>query len=84
MRHIVIGDIHVCLGELDELLSLLILQETESLYFIGDLIDRRPDSAGVLRRVRKLSDVYHVTLILGNHKEKFLRYLKNIEKKPRP
>ena len=75
MRHIVIGDIHGCIDELKSLIQKLELQQDDHLYFIGDLIDRGPDSAGVVKYVRALSEKYAVVLILGNHEEKFLRYL---------
>ena len=77
MRHIVIGDIHGCIDELKLLIQKLELQQDDHLYFIGDLIDRGPDSAGVVKYVRALSEKYAVVLILGNHEEKFLRYLHN-------
>lgn len=75
MRHIIIGDIHGCIDELKLLIQKLELQQDDHLYFIGDLIDRGPDSAGVVKYVRALSQKYAVVLILGNHEEKFLRYL---------
>ncbi|WP_338061673.1 metallophosphoesterase [Sphingomonas panacisoli] len=44
-----------------------------TLIFLGDLVDRGPDSAGVVERVRKLaaSDV-DVRVLMGNHEEVFL------------
>jgi calcineurin-like phosphoesterase family protein len=75
MRHIVIGDIHGCIDELKLLIHKLELQQDDRLYFIGDLIDRGPDSGGVVKYVRELSEKNVVVLILGNHEEKFLRYL---------
>jgi len=75
MRHIVIGDIHGCIDELKLLIQKLELQQDDHLYFIGDLIDRGLDSAGVVKYVKALSEEFPVVLILGNHEEKFLRYL---------
>jgi hypothetical protein len=77
MRHIIIGDIHGCIDELKLLIQKLELRQHDHLYFIGDLIDRGPDSASVVKYVRSLSEKYSVVLILGNHEEKFLRYLHN-------
>jgi len=77
MRHIIIGDIHGCIDELKLLIQKLELQQDDHLYFIGDLIDRGPDSPGVVKYARTLSEKYQVVLILGNHEEKFLRYLHN-------
>jgi serine/threonine protein phosphatase 1 len=75
MRHIIIGDIHGCIDELQILIQKLELMQSDHLYFIGDLIDRGPDSAAVVKYTRLLSEKYAVVLILGNHEEKFLRYL---------
>jgi len=80
-RLIIIGDIHGCIDEFKELLEKLELKTTDNIFFIGDLIDRGPDSAGVVKKCRDLSLSYKVKLILGNHEEKFLRYLQHIENK---
>jgi serine/threonine protein phosphatase 1 len=79
MRHIIIGDVHGCLDELKELISKLSINSTDTLYFIGDLIDRGPDSPGVVKYVHSLATQNKLVLILGNHEEKFLRYV--IQKK---
>ena len=81
MKIIIVGDIHGCIEELNELIDNINLQPTDLLYFIGDLIDRGPDSVAVVRRCYSLSMQYNVKLILGNHEEKFLRYLKHLENK---
>jgi bis(5'-nucleosyl)-tetraphosphatase (symmetrical) len=80
-RIIIIGDIHGCIEELNELIDKINLQPSDSIYFIGDLIDRGPDSIAVVKKCYELSLNYDVKLILGNHEEKFLRYLKHIENK---
>ena len=70
-RTIVIGDVHGCLAELDELLRTVEYKQGEDrLVFVGDLVDRGPDSVGVVRRVREL----RAECILGNHEEKHLRW----------
>jgi hypothetical protein len=61
------------------LLEKIFLKETDTLVFIGDLIDKGPDSVSVVKRYAALKSKYDVKLILGNHEEKFLRYLKHIE-----
>jgi serine/threonine protein phosphatase 1 len=76
-RVIIIGDIHGCIRELDELLGLLKIVSSDSLYFIGDLIDRGPDPAAVVRRCRQIANECATYLILGNHEEKFLRWLQH-------
>jgi predicted phosphodiesterase len=80
-RLIIIGDIHGCIIELNELLDQLNLNSTDTIFFIGDLIDRGPDSVAVVKRCSDLSLNYNIKLILGNHEEKFLRYLHHIENK---
>ena len=77
MRNIIIGDVHGCLDELKELINKLELSSTDNLFFIGDLIDKGPDSVGVVKYVYELSKLYSTVLILGNHEEKFLRFLYN-------
>jgi len=80
-RLIIIGDIHGCIREFEELLEKLNIVPSDSLYFIGDLIDRGPDSAAVVKRCFEISSQCHVQLILGNHEEKFLRWLNHLENK---
>ncbi|SEN63505.1 serine/threonine protein phosphatase 1 [Sphingomonas gellani] len=77
-----VGDIHGRLDLLDQLLDLIredIRQrpvETAVLVFLGDLIDRGPDSAGVIERLSGLRDFPAKALfLLGNHEEFFLRVL---------
>ena len=80
-RKIIFGDVHGCIEEFNELLEKLQLSPSDQLYSIGDLIDRGPDSAAVVRRCKELSEFCSFTLILGNHEEKFLRYLHHLETK---
>lgn len=68
-KTIIVGDIHGCLEELDELLKIA-HRPGHRLIFAGDLVDRGPDPAGVLRRARELN----AESVMGNHEEKHLRY----------
>lgn len=70
-RVIAIGDVHGCLKDLEALLKKLQVAEDDELIFIGDLINRGPDSAGVLKRVRQLKNAQ---FLLGNHERRLLRY----------
>jgi hypothetical protein len=67
-RTIVIGDVQGCLAELDTLLDKVGLTSDDSLYFVGDLVARGPESLGVLRRVRELG----AHSAIGNHEERML------------
>jgi len=74
-RTIIIGDIHGCLEELNDLVERLDPLPGDRIHFLGDLVDRGPDSLGVARRVRGLIDEYPGSVcIAGNHEEKALRY----------
>jgi hypothetical protein len=68
----VIGDVHGCLTELDELLRLIGWKAggQDALLFLGDLLDRGPESVGCVRRVREIG----ARCLLGNHEDKHLRY----------
>lgn len=68
----VIGDVHGCLPQLDALLAAISLAASDHLVLLGDLVDRGPNSAGVLRRVRILSNLHRVTIIKGNHEQMML------------
>lgn len=68
MRTIVIGDIHGCLEEFDELLKLVEVESGDRLISLGDLVDRGPDSRGMVRRAQEL----RIEVIRGNHEKKWL------------
>ena len=74
-RYIVVGDVHGCLEELDDLLRSVQYRgrgSVDALVFAGDLLDRGPDPVGVVRRARELDG----RSVLGNHEEKHLRWAK--------
>ena len=67
----IIGDIHGCLKSLTSLLSKI--PGNEKLLFIGDYVDRGPDSSGVIDRI--LIEKHRSIFLLGNHEEMMLEYL---------
>jgi len=70
-----IGDIHGELGKLERLLDLLSPAASDRLVFLGDYVDRGPESAGVVSRLIELSRHVRCTFLLGNHESMFLDFL---------
>jgi bis(5'-nucleosyl)-tetraphosphatase (symmetrical) len=63
MSLLAIGDLQGCAASLDQLLERA--PAHQRLVFIGDMVNRGPDSLGALRRVRALGD--RAVALLGNH-----------------
>lgn len=74
-RCIVIGDIHGCARTFRRLVTEVIkLTPDDELYLLGDLIDRGPDSKGVLDFIFELRENGCAVLsIRGNHEDMYLR-----------
>ncbi|GGJ19260.1 polynucleotide kinase-phosphatase [Deinococcus roseus] len=80
-----VGDVHGCFAELRELLIKLGYVVTEDLQahhpegrtavFVGDLVDRGPDSVGVLRLVMNMVKAGTALCVMGNHDEKLKKHL---------
>jgi serine/threonine protein phosphatase 1 len=68
-RILAIGDIHGCLTPLDGLLQSIAPTAEDHLVFLGDYVDRGPDSAGVVKRILNLSRTRRVTALKGNHEQ---------------
>ncbi|GAB6863003.1 metallophosphoesterase family protein [Haloplanus litoreus] len=66
----VVGDVHGCLTELEGLLGRLDPDDDELVVFVGDLVRKGPDSAGVIDLVRSRPNYQTVR---GNNEEKLLR-----------
>ncbi len=82
----IIGDVHGCLAELEALLGKLgyVTDGVEATYahpegrklvFVGDLVDRGPDSVGVLRLVMRLVSSGRAYCVIGNHDARLQRHL---------
>ncbi len=72
-----IGDIHGCAEELKTLLHKLDLGPNSTILFLGDYVDRGPDSKGVIETILDLSQIYKVITLKGNHEWLFSQYLAN-------
>lgn len=77
----IIGDIHGCSTELESLLGKLgytdgVHPEGRTAVFVGDLVDRGPDTPGVLRRVMSMVKSGNALCVPGNHENKYGRHLK--------
>lgn len=74
-RRFVIGDVHGCARTLRSLVEkVLQLGRDDELYLVGDLIDRGPDSKGVLDFISELRrQGFSVMSVKGNHEEMCLR-----------
>ncbi|MEV6107722.1 polynucleotide kinase-phosphatase [Streptomyces sp. NPDC051940] len=86
LRHLtgpfdIVGDIHGCAGELESLLAKLgyvdgVHPDGRTAVFVGDLVDRGPDTPGVLRRVMGMVASGSALCVPGNHENKLGRWLK--------
>ncbi len=81
----IIGDVHGCAAELRELLTGLGWQvsrdgaahpQGRTAVFVGDLVDRGPDTPGVLRLVMGMVAAGTALCVSGNHEAKLVRALK--------
>ncbi|MFC5805843.1 polynucleotide kinase-phosphatase [Streptomyces formicae] len=85
LRHVtgpfdIIGDVHGCRSELETLLARLgyadgAHPDGRTAVFVGDLVDRGPDSPGVLRRVMGMVASGNALCVPGNHENKLGRWL---------
>ncbi len=65
MSTYVFGDIQGCFAELQALLEKIHFNSQDKLWFVGDLVNRGPDSLETLRFIRGLGTAAQV--VLGNH-----------------
>lgn len=69
-RTIVIGDVHGCPRELDLLLALVQPGPRDRIVFLGDLVNRGPDSHAVIQIARERGALS----LIGNHEVRLLHY----------
>lgn len=84
-RVYVIGDVH---GRLDLLEAMVRAIEEDdgkagaaetTVVFLGDLVDRGPDSCGVIRLAMLWTEYRRIRFLMGNHEEMFLASFKNLD-----
>jgi len=75
MRRFAITDIHGCRATFEKMLTEVIqLQKEDTLYLLGDYIDRGPDSKGVFDVIMDLQTKgYQVHCLMGNHEDMLIR-----------
>jgi polynucleotide kinase-phosphatase len=90
----IVGDVHGCLGELRSLLTELGYElavdhegravgarhpDGRTALFVGDLVDRGPDTPGVLRLVMGMVEAGTAMSVSGNHEAKLVRALRGAD-----
>ncbi len=70
-----IGDIHGCLDQLEDLIDRIEPGKDDLLVFLGDYIDRGPDSSGVIDFLIDLAASMPCVFLRGNHEHMFLEFL---------
>lgn len=68
----VLSDIHGNQRRLDSVLRQIDLRPEDTLYVLGDVIDRHPDGVRILRRIMAMDNA---RMLLGNHEYMMLRAL---------
>ncbi len=69
-RTVLVGDVHGCRAELEDLLAYVGLTRDDQLVCVGDLVVRGPDPRGTLALVRSLGG----QVVRGNHEDRLLRW----------
>lgn len=79
MRTIAIGDIHGCAKALRGLLEAISPSAEDCLVFLGDYVDRGPDSKGVIDQLIDLQARCRTVFLLGNHEIMFRGALRGLD-----
>lgn len=84
-RYYLVGDIHGRLDLFERLIAAIEHDDRQgeqartTIVLLGDLVDRGPESAGVIRRARQWQKQRRVRILAGNHEEMFLQSFEDIE-----
>jgi serine/threonine protein phosphatase 1 len=71
-RLIAIGDIHGCLAALESVWQAMAPRAEDTVIVLGDVVDRGPDSKGVIDCLIQHSSHCNLVVIQGNHEEMML------------
>ncbi|MCD6450220.1 MAG: serine/threonine protein phosphatase [Thermotogaceae bacterium] len=74
-----IGDIHGMYEPLIALFNLLPLSKGDKIIFLGDYIDRGPQSRKVIEFLKVLKNNHKVLLLKGNHEDMLIKCIENGE-----
>ena len=82
VRVYAVGDVHGCLAEFDRLISNIFIDRQDwtgtcHLVFVGDYVDRGPDSRGVVERLLALPSGFETCCLRGNHDQTLLDFLED-------
>lgn len=72
-----IGDIHGSFDALQTLFDQKFFSTSDTLVFLGDYVDKGPDTAGVLDFLMEISETYTCIFLRGNHEILMLQAQKN-------
>jgi bis(5'-nucleosyl)-tetraphosphatase (symmetrical) len=74
-RNIIIGDVHGCLRELEELLDSISPTQSDHILFVGDVVDRGPHPVETVRFIKEMTESsFKVSMVRGNHEDKLCKW----------
>lgn len=71
MAHYVLSDVHGCAKRFHAMLQRISFSEEDTLYILGDIVDRGPEPIRLLDEIRRTPNM---VMLLGNHEHMCLRY----------
>lgn len=80
-RLLAFGDVHGCTMQLDALWTAVKPTADDTIVFLGDYVDRGPDSKGVIDRLMEWRKTYKVICLRGNHELMMQRAKEDPEEK---
>ena len=66
----VLSDIHGNLRRFESIMKQIDLQSDDTMYVLGDVVDRYPDGIKILRRIMKMPNA---KMLMGNHEYMMLQ-----------